>query len=293
MKIAASVILYNPDKNTISNIKTYNKYFSKIFVFDNSTKTSDVQNEIANIENVALFQNFENEGISIRLNQACEKAITEGFEWIITMDQDSFFEKETLEKYLKAFYDFENKETVSQFGCNYEQNNPKALINENDFIEVDIMITSGSLLNLKLFNTIGKFDTAYFIDQVDHDYCIRAKLMNYKTIMFPNITLSHVIGKVEKVASFATLYLLKKNRTVHGALRCYYIKRNILYLSNKFNATQIPVIMKLNKIAKYHLKQCLLYNGEYWKTRYYLKKANNDFLACKMGKISALNLKKE
>ena len=67
------------------------------------------------------------------------------------------------------------------------------------------------------------------------------------------------------------------------------MKRNLLYLENKFKNNEVPAISFIKGVVEKYLKQCLLYNGEFWKTRFYLKKAKADFEKGIMGKIKEVH----
>jgi rhamnosyltransferase len=285
LKIAATVIIYNPDENVIFNIKSYSGYFDTVYVFDNSTNTSSIQKRIATLDNIEFFQDFENKGIAERLNSASKKASENNFEWLLTMDQDSFFEDGMFEKYLQLFSAFENRNSVAQFGCNNKEKGSNTDRHETGFVQTELMITSGSLLNLSANKIIGEFDTAYFIDQVDNDYCIRSLMANYTLIHFPNIYITHQFGNKVKRASIKTLYLIKKYKVVHPPLRCYYIYRNLLYFLKKFEGQKFEAIQHIKKYTTHYLKQSQFYNGFYWKTKKYIAKAKKDFVEKRMGKI--------
>jgi rhamnosyltransferase len=284
MNIAATVILYYPTDNAFENIEFLSKHFTKVFVYDNTISETTIQNKIEKLTNVKFYKNFKNEGVAKRLNQAAKIAIEQGFDWLLTMDQDSCFTEKELKKYIDLFKLYNDKESVAMFGCNYAQNNPKAISKKIDSEETDILITSGSLLNLKVYKHVGSFDENYFIDHVDNDYCIRAKLAGYKLILFYNINLSHTLGDFKKRRSFKTLYLIPKQKTVHGPLRCYYMKRNMLYLEKKFIASNVPLITLLKKNLDNYIKQCLFYNGNFWSTLKFQKLAKQDFEKGIMGK---------
>jgi rhamnosyltransferase len=288
MKIALTVILYNPSEQAFNNIVVLGKYFSAVFVFDNSTIQTELQKKIKLLPNIVFISNAENNGIAAPLNQASNLAIEQGFDWLLTMDQDSCFTEKELPQYLSLIEAYPSKNMVAQFGCSYGQINPKGIIAAQESKEVDILITSGSVMNLKLFAEIGPFDENYFIDHVDNDYCIQSVIKGYKLVQFLNITLTHTLGDTKKRRSFKTLYLIPKRRTVHNAIRCYYMERNMLYLENKFKQYHLPQVVQLRKNLNKYLKQCLYYNGDFWNTRAKLKKAKQDFENGKMGRLEHL-----
>src|SRR3954467_15747776 len=94
MKIGAVVILYNPGEEVVDNIQSYLPYVEKVYVIDNSEKQrEELVSKILSLPNVTYLSDGENKGIAVRLNHASIMAIAEGFEWLLTMDQDSYFDK--------------------------------------------------------------------------------------------------------------------------------------------------------------------------------------------------------
>lgn len=209
MRIAAVVILYHPDESVVSNITTYQDYVDKIMVFDNTETEPLFKDELLAFPKVEFNHNYENEGIAKRLNAGAEKAIQEGFDWLLMMDQDSNFSKEAIKNYFNCFHQYENKEKIAVFGTRYYRIE-KASSEHCKPTDIHELITSGSLLNLQLSKIIGSFDEALFIDSVDHDYCIRAKLKGFSLIEFSNIYTRHEIGTQVYKSSIKTLFLFKQ-----------------------------------------------------------------------------------
>ena len=105
-KVAAVVVLYNPDKNYIKNINTYLYHVSLLVIVDNSEIPDySVYSSLENINHIKFVINKENTGISKAINDGIKIAVKEGFEWVLTMDQDSFFENNMIEiLYLKGYF---------------------------------------------------------------------------------------------------------------------------------------------------------------------------------------------
>src|SRR5687767_12883270 len=140
MRLAAAVILYNPSGNIISNIQSYSDYVEEIYVYDNSEKKTAIHDSLLKLEKVTLIHDFENKGISTRLNDACNTAIEKGYDWLLTMDQDSKFTKEEISNYIDCFNKHEGKESVAMFGPRYRDEN---ISSDNcNAEEVDALITS-------------------------------------------------------------------------------------------------------------------------------------------------------
>lgn len=284
MRIAALVILYRPDEYVVSNIKTYYDYVGKVIVFDNTETEPLLKQELLKLPKIEFYHDYKNEGIAKRLNEGAAMAIKQHFNWVFTMDQDSKFSEEAIKNYLKCFHQFENKEDVDIFGTKHNRL-IKTSSEKCKPTEIHELITSGSLLNLQSYKTIGSFDEALFIDSVDHDYCIRAKLKGFCLIEFSNINLFHEVGKQVYKSSVKTFFLLKKKKEIHSPLRCYYMYRNLLYLEKKYKDATGTIMKTVRKIVINQIKACIFYGRDTVKVIRYLFAAYQDFKMMKMGKI--------
>lgn len=279
---AACVILYNPKKEDIANILTYVNKVKKVYIFDNTEGKSN-ENLFQNFENVSYFWDNENKGIAIRLNEGCKKAIADNFDYLLTMDQDSSFIEENIDQYFNAILDFKEKEKVAVYGLEYAAND----INDTtpEYNEVDHLITSASIVNLKLYHEIGGFDENLFIDGVDIEYCYSALSKGFKNIKFGRIFFNHTLGIRTKRGSVFTLYLFKKYVAVHSSLRVYYMHRNMLYIKNKYGKLLPEIIHKFVKNQKHHISKNIKYSNEFFTVLKYKRKAFDDYKNNKMGKI--------
>ncbi len=284
MKIAAVVILYHPDPDFITNLKTYYNYVAKVFVFDNTETESAVKEELKQLPKVEFFHDYNNDGIAKRLNSGADKAIHEQFDWMLTMDQDSYFSEKAICNYFNCFDKYEPKQNVAMFGTRYGR-----LKKHSSEIctstEIHELITSGTLINLIRFKNLGNFDEALFIDSVDHDYCIRAKIGGFSLIEFSNIYLSHELGRQVNRSSIKTLFLAKKRKSIHSPLRCYYMYRNLLYLEKKYEGVKIPLLKSVRATAISNIKNSIFYGRDTMKTIKYLIAARNDYKKMKMGEV--------
>ena len=89
-KIAAVVVLYNPDSVVMGNLNSYINQVDKLYAVDNSENINSMLVEkIKCIKDAEYISNAKNLGIAAALNIGAKKAIEEGFEFLLTMDQDS------------------------------------------------------------------------------------------------------------------------------------------------------------------------------------------------------------
>lgn len=256
MKIVAVVILYYPDESIEKNIGSYLSAVEKLFVIDNSETPSFKISPNIPREKIMYRSDGENKGIAVRLNEAIEMAKTGGFEWLLTMDQDSYFEAEQINDYITCIEGYEGKDIVSMFGVNFEKKSLSLSFCQGD--EVMHLITSGSVVNLSANKTIGPFDENLFIDEVDFEYCLRSVQKGFKNVCFENIFLNHQLGKTSDHRSLKNGD--KTQRSLHSPTRIYYMVRNFFYINEKYRDV-FSIEMKLRKkILLNRLKNNLFYN---------------------------------
>ena len=262
MKLAGIVILYYPDQDLSTRIDSYLGCVEKLYVIDNSETRHAEPMLDAKIE---WWSDGQNKGISSRINEATAKAIEAGFEWLLMMDQDSLFSPENLIRYLSCVNNMADKDSVAQFGVSFIETTNAAT--ETTDIRADctfrgnnLLITSGSLLNLSIFQKIGPFNEYLFIDGVDFEYCLRANMAGFKNIQFQGVYLNHSLGVKSSHRSFKTAK--KTVRSLHSPLRMYYMTRNYLYLKSQFGKIFPAEITHMRNDLKNRLKNNFLYGNE-------------------------------
>ena len=190
MKLAAVVIWFNPleigEEKIIQNILSYSSYCEKIYIVDNS---ADLHEELAKkITNSIYISNKNVGGIAGGQNRGCERALNDGFEWAMTMDQDSIFEPKQIREYIRLVEEYiPTDEKAVSFGPSIKNLNetlhwtkwirlnilspikrkilgkrwkpqpPKPL-----FDKVERVIASANIINLVEWKKVGKFDEILF-----------------------------------------------------------------------------------------------------------------------------------
>ena len=225
MKLAGVVVLYEPDDSLLNNINSYIKYLDKLYVIDNSKES---HKEIFKDKKIEYTFYNDNKGIAKALNDGCKKAINDSFEWILTMDQDTFVPKEAMEEMIK--YIKENDTSKDGIITVWHESNldtvrPKEKID----YPLDEM-TSGEILNLNIFKEIGEFREDFFIDGVDMEYNLRLKKNGYRIVRLNNVSIDHNLGDVTYHKLFGKTFLC----TNHSAMRNYYMQRNYRYINEAY-----------------------------------------------------------
>jgi rhamnosyltransferase len=287
LKLAGVVILYHPDvSKTLENMASYAHQLDKLYIIDNSEPACFERSIAFSSFNVTVeyIANGVNEGISKRLNQAAHKAIAEGYDFLLTMDQDSCFEVGAFEKYKSLVNEHllsnENRNLkVAQFGVNSD---PKHIHISEQHIITNNLITSGTILNLSIFKKVGDFDENLFIDFVDVEYSLRAAYLGYQNWILPNVIMKHSLGFLKMGRS---LFNFKKTpRILHAPIRVYYMVRNgwyMLFKVKQINKQERKAIL-LNHMKL--LKNDFIYNDQLGKVYAYALLGTYHFFIHKMGK---------
>lgn len=230
-KIAGVVVLYRPDKEVIENIRSYIQTVQKLYLVDNTDTANHaivqaLQSESSSIEYIHLFGN---QGIARALNEAASRAWQEGYEWLLTMDQDSFASEDMIKNLLEVCHTFPGKE-IGIIAPRYIQQTDGTVMPRSSVEEVDVVITSGNLLNLEAYTKVGPFREDFFIDYVDHEYCLRLKLAGYKVLVHNQVLLHHKLGNSQNHRLMGRPVVSSH----HNYLRRYYITRNRLSVLKEF-----------------------------------------------------------
>lgn len=280
-KILGIVILYHPTLEVIDNIASYLPFIEKLYVMDNTEPASRIDLSILG-DKICVIADGENKGISARLNQAAALAIQEDAKWLLTMDQDSFFENGMVECYFSCVEKYNDKRQVAMFGVEYEK---KTVLTSNcNFKETDNLITSGSLVNLELFAKLKGFDENLFIDEVDAEYCFKANINGFKTLKVENVFLNHSLGTVFEHRSFKSFK--KTPRTLHSPTRIYYMVRNYLYVADKYGK-DLPESFPYRKSTILNrIKNNFLYGKERLRLLRYIALAYSHYKKRNMGKFN-------
>lgn len=238
MDISAGIVLFNPDiKRLKENIDAVIIQCTHLYLVDNGSGNVDEVKGLLNQYNqskISILWNRENQGIAKALNQLTSVAQKEGFDWILTLDQDSVVPSNIVGEFEK-YINNSSVGILCPIIC--DRNKDEEIKINEDCTEIDECITSGSLLNIKAWSEIGGFDERMFIDGVDFDICYRLRQRGYKIYCIHSVVLLHELGHIE-YHRFLFWKVLVKN---HSVFRKYYIARNIIYVAKKRKSVLLAI----------------------------------------------------
>jgi rhamnosyltransferase len=276
MKLMGVVILYNPNEEVILNIKSYIKQLEKLFVVDNSDKIDrQLQRNIVGMsDKIELIKLEENLGIATALNIGVNRCIESGASHALTMDQDSKFETNGLSDYVAKV---EKDPESSQIGIYCT-----SVKYSNDVEYPKVAITSGNIISLSAYKSVGGFEDKLFIDAVDYVYSFDIRAIGYKIKKFGDVILIHELGEPKNISLF-NVKLLKFN--THCAIRRYYMTRNSLYFWKTYFWNDPVFISKKILMFSRNILEIIFVSNDRKKDLKYLLKGIHHFIIGKFGKL--------
>lgn len=241
---AAGIVTFNPDRERlIENLRAVSPQVAWVLVFDNgSSNVAEVRSAVKEFENAQLIESADNLGIAAALNRLAANAIDRGYEWMVTLDQDSVCAPDlvaTLSKYVDERTPLLTPYIVDRNKVSVDEYHKLELPPVQYFRHAASKgaITSGGLTYLPILDEVGGFDELFFIDCVDYDFNMRIMRAGYRIARVNGTYLLHELGQADKT------WLRTPRRTLdgqwcwetfysfgHSSTRCYYKARNrVLY----------------------------------------------------------------
>lgn len=273
-KIIAGIVTYNPNIDRLrENIRSIICQVHKLIIIDNNSLNKSEIYLLGKEYDFDIIKNKENYGISNALNQILNYAKINGYEWIISLDQDSVVDLYLVKKY-SSFFDMPQ---VAMLTCNIKDRNStlKTKAYTEPYCFVSECITSGCCANTNILSKLGGYDNNLFIDAVDLEMCYRIISNGYKIIKINYDGLLHELGYITNL-NFGTRILSIFNE---NAFRNYYISRNLLYCF--FKTKNFHFIVNLLK----HIFKIIFYENDKCNKISFICKGIKDAFLGNMGKL--------
>jgi rhamnosyltransferase len=241
-KTVIILTIFNPEIRTLlANIRTY-EHQAAIIIVDNSPEPIDYNFKSVCIDYLTLG---ENKGIATAQNIALRKAIDEGYEYFIEMDQDTILTDGYVQKIIGEYLSL-IKYDEQAFGVGpLAINSQDGLVYHNreqlkGIVNVRHTLSSGFFFSKKSVDLVGYKDDSLFIDLVDWEWCMRANSKGLKTYVTSELKIIHSLGEGHKSILGVKLGIPK-------AFRHYYQFRNTLELIFR---NYIPINWKIVNLLK-------------------------------------------
>jgi rhamnosyltransferase len=237
--VCGVIVSYNPSQEIGDEIDSLSGMIPQVIVVDNNSKPESLR-WIESIKSgqVEIIRSPRNLGVAAALNLGLQRTLDLGYNWALTLDQDSQPAADMVARLCDAYQQAKDPDRIAilaprifnrgldkptyylrpRFGPFYE----RAYCDTGILDSVSTVISSGSMINLKVFQTLGGYREDFFIDFVDTEFCLRARKCGYKITVACEARLEHALGQRREVRVIG----LRLYPTFHSPQRWYTISRN-------------------------------------------------------------------
>ncbi len=242
----AIVVTHYPERAVLLKLLSQINKETDFLVIDNCSPDADRyrQSILAYPRCVGCRQLDENVGLAEALNLGLEDVRGRGYRFALLFDQDSGLSDLYVESLVAAYHQAAALSPQKVAAVGPRIINPHSLrqmpfklfnrlvrrsdlpiAGAADLFRADFLITSGTLIALNVLEEIGVMKSSYFIDNVDLEWCFRARARGYALVGTDQAILYHAIG--ERSSS----PLVRKGLIAqHSPARTYYSSRNRVHL---------------------------------------------------------------
>jgi len=233
-RVAACIVAYNPGPEMQLTVCSVLPQVSKVFVIDNasSRESGVVLSELCAELGVVLTVNKENIGVAGAYNQAASMAISQGYEWMLLLDQDSVAPVGLVERLMRGI-DRRERSPLPAVLCplsiRSDPSRHQSAVPDAD-VAVDSCMNAGSIVRLAAWKSVGGYDEDFFMDYADHEFCFRCRDHGWGIVQVGGAVMVHTGGS-------PTWHRFLWRRFVtsnHSSLRRYYITRNQILFYRKY-----------------------------------------------------------
>jgi rhamnosyltransferase len=266
-RTAAVVVTFQPElKQLESLLESLSGQVQGVFIVDNGSFDGiGLRNFLDRIRDLKFPIECHflstNIGLSAAQNLGTESAMKADFTHVIFFDQDSCPSTNMVEVLLAAERELLSAgNKVAALGPCFldgRQDNPPPFVSvkgltlvrfkcesESQIHAVDYVIASGCLIQLDVLRLVGLMDPKLFIDYIDIEWGLRAKMFGLQSFGVCAAKMGHELGD-------EPIMFLGRRFPVHSPLRHYYLVRNAVNLYLRY---PVPLNWKIVDAWKLFLK---------------------------------------
>ena len=236
--ICGVTVTHHPDSSWPERFSALAEEVAQVVIVDNRSADGELEmlGQGACRHGAHLIRNQRNLGFAAALNQGAAWAFGEGHRWLLLLDQDSEVQAGIAKELLRVFDLASAHAVTAVVGSNFfDEGKRKLRFAPRDrtgegWTPVRTVIASGSLVEREAYGRIGPFREEFFVDSVDHDYCLRARARGFQVALALRPLIRHHFGML-------TTHRVLGRRlatTNHAAERRYLMSRNRLVLAREY-----------------------------------------------------------
>lgn len=262
-RTCAVIVTYQPaSTGLLMTLSALKGAVGGVVIVDNGSSTLDCPGLIEAYPSLVINRLETNEGIGVAQNEGIAVARELGFEYVLLLDQDSIPQEGMVSKLLDALESLERdgrkvacvgprvrfpgRAEMSSFPSPSWFGRRRGICQDSSsVIECDVLISSGSLIPIKVIDAVGGLEGELFIDQVDTEWCLRARSKGYRVFGICGAILEHRLGETAQRVWAGRWRQLPR----HKSFRYYYIFRNTIQVSRRPYVSTKWVLFNLRWLA--------------------------------------------
>ena len=236
--VCAVVVAYRPELAVLRDLlRAVLMQVGAIVVVDN-TPTDEVGVGACDVpQKTHLLPQHGNVGLAAAQNAGIDWARQHGFHHVLLLDQDSLPDEGMVAALLNAlehsshaqklaavgpcFHDLREDRAAPFVRIGFPLNRKLWCEREGQTVPCDFLIGSGSLIPMYVLDAIGDMDAGLFIDNVDLEWCFRARAKGFDLQGVCAAVMHHRLGDARRALPLGLGQVV-----VHGPARLYYMMRN-------------------------------------------------------------------
>ena len=232
--VCGVLVSYHPSVAMLQNLRKVLAEVQELIVVDNSSNATELDALRAASWDLGfhLIENGQNLGIAEALNQGVRWAKTEGYPWVLLLDQDSRMSDGFVEAMFELWRSHPKRDEIASIHPRYlhPQLGCRPLAPRAGDGSLVWCMSSGALMPTWIFDKIGWFASEFFIDWVDIEYCFRIRKAGYLIAESSEAILLHAPGH-SAPSSFLGFRFWPSH---HSTVRRYYMSRNRIVVFRKY-----------------------------------------------------------
>lgn len=264
-RVIAVIVAYLPNPGTLAQlIATIGSQVDGIVLVCNSEIELSDKPAISKCA-VTTIKNQSNIGLAAAQNLGLNQCLVEGADFVLFLDQDSIPGAELVRDLMAAdsllsergfavgavaplLVDADTGTVWPYLSAGYLYTRESTKVDCYDACRADMLYSSGSLVRLTHFRTVGQFMEPLFIDHVDLEWCYRAAQHGLEFFGIPAIQMRHRMGN-------GHVRFLGRLHPIHSATRDFFVFRNSVIL---LGLKHIPLRWKINEVLRL-IPRCIFY----------------------------------
>jgi rhamnosyltransferase len=292
--VLAVIVTHHPNIPALTQLVAHlEQQVERLIIIDNATPGFCQNPPIHNPAKTNIICNIDNRGLATAYNQGIDLAYSRQASHVLLLDQDSLPAHNMVNELLTALHQHNHQEirvaaagpmytdikgqSTSPFVCLRGIYLQRIDCEPNQVVFVDHLISSGSLIDLRSIDLVGRFTDSLFIDYVDTEWCWRARRKGLMLIGVGSAHMQHNLGDSHFKA-------FGKNRVLHAPFRLYYQMRNQWWMILQPWVGWRWRLMNILRSTKIFLAITLFYPQRIKRIRY-MTKGILDAYRSRMGKL--------